>query len=81
MFIYRFDQITGSAGICKTENKCIGGFARLYKAIDTIIKENSDSVLLNAGDDFAGTRWYTVGKWNITQEFMNKIKFDASVGF
>lgn len=43
------------------------------------VESQPDSIILNAGDDFAGTLWYTVGKWNITQQFMNKINFHASV--
>lgn len=78
-FCFRFDEITASAGICKRKETCIGGFSRLYKKINDAIADKPETIILNAGDDFAGTIWYTVGKWNITQQFMNKIKFDASV--
>lgn len=78
-FRFRFDEVTDSAGICKSGEKCIGGFSRLYKQIDTALKHKPNAIVLNAGDDFSGTLWYTIGRWNITQEFMNQIKFEASV--
>lgn len=37
------------------------------------------SIVLNAGDSFTGTIWYPVGRWNVTQEFMNTLPIDATV--
>ncbi|VEN61877.1 unnamed protein product [Callosobruchus maculatus] len=56
-----------------------GGFSRLYAQIMKMLEEKPNSVLLNAGDDFQGTMYYSIGKWNITQQFMNKLPFDAQV--
>lgn len=39
----------------------------------------NNSILLNAGDNFQGTIWYTFFKWNVTQYFLNKLQFDAIV--
>lgn len=77
--IFRFDETTDSAGVCRNRGKCIGGFSRLYAKISSTLIDKPNTIVLNAGDDFTGTRWYLVGKWNVTQQFMNKIKFDAVV--
>jgi 5'-nucleotidase len=55
-------------GTCKTE-ECIGGFSRLYDVINNALGENPDSILLNGGDNFQGTLWYNIFKWNVTQTF------------
>ncbi|RWS11647.1 hypothetical protein B4U79_11299, partial [Dinothrombium tinctorium] len=34
-------------------------------------------LVLNAGDSFAGTLWYTLYKWKIVAEFVNLIRYDA----
>ncbi|KAG7303414.1 hypothetical protein JYU34_011930 [Plutella xylostella] len=36
-----------------------------------------DALLLNAGDSFQGTYWYTLLKWNVTQHFINMLPNDA----
>lgn len=51
----------------------------MYAKIQEMLAENPKSVLLNGGDNFQGTLYYTLGKWNITQEFMNMLPFDATV--
>ncbi|KAJ8919181.1 hypothetical protein NQ315_012168 [Exocentrus adspersus] len=78
-FHARFEPTSETGGICKEGIKCIGGFSRLYKQIKSIFETRPDSILLNAGDNFQGTLWYTIGKWNVTQEFLNKLPLDATV--
>lgn len=34
-------------------------------------------IYLNAGDNFQGTLWYNIGRWNVTQEFLNMLPADA----
>ena len=43
------------------------------------LSEYPDSILLNGGDNFQGTLWYNIFKWNVTQYFLNKLPFDAIV--
>nr|XP_023014359.1 apyrase-like isoform X3 [Leptinotarsa decemlineata] len=76
-FHARFDQINDSGGVCKAGENCIGGFSRLYRQVEDILTDKPSSILLNAGDSFQGTLWYTVGKWNVTQQFMNRLPIDA----
>ncbi|OWR55136.1 apyrase [Danaus plexippus plexippus] len=44
-------------------------------------KEKPGALLLNAGDTFQGTYWYTLLKWNITQKFINLLPHDAHAIF
>ncbi|XP_050500450.1 apyrase isoform X2 [Diabrotica virgifera virgifera] len=78
-FHARFEQTSPDGNSCKNETECIGGFSRLYSKINSLLEEKPKSVLLNAGDNYQGTLYYTVGHWNITQEFMNKLPIDAEV--
>lgn len=36
-------------------------------------------IFINAGDSFQGTLWYNIGRWNVTQEFLNLVPADAMV--
>ncbi|KAJ8967993.1 hypothetical protein NQ314_002527 [Rhamnusium bicolor] len=79
IFMQDLKNLASLEGFVKEGDKCIGGFSRLYKQIKNLLNQRPDSILLNAGDSFQGTLWYTVGKWNVTQEFLNKLPFDATV--
>lgn len=43
------------------------------------IREHINPIYLNAGDNFQGTLWYSLGRWNVTCEFLNMLKADAVV--
>ncbi len=64
-------------------NKCYGGIARLASAIKearaNAIKENKHVILLNAGDIFQGTVWYSKYKWRQMARFTNVLNFTAAV--
>ncbi|RZC39648.1 uncharacterized protein BDFB_009824 [Asbolus verrucosus] len=75
-FHARFEETNDAGGTCKYEG-CIGGFSRLYSEINDILTQLPDHILLNAGDNFQGTLWYNIFKWNVTQYFLNKLPFDA----
>nr|CAD7440908.1 unnamed protein product [Timema bartmani] len=68
-----------SSGNCPKgqEASCVGGIARLYTAIDELVARRPNAIFLNAGDNFQGTLWYTLFKWNLTLEFMNLLPHDA----
>ncbi|CAH0713614.1 unnamed protein product, partial [Brenthis ino] len=77
-FHARFEETSVQTPTCRYNNaSCLGGFPRLYKKIEDLRKEKPDSILLNAGDSFQGTYWYSLLKWNVTQEFMNLLPHDA----
>ncbi|XP_031764465.1 apyrase [Galleria mellonella] len=77
-FHARFEETSVISPICRfNNNSCLGGFPRLYHEIQVLLNEKPDAILLNAGDSFQGTYWYTLLKWNITQQFMNMLPHDA----
>ena len=74
----RFEETSQSSGACKSDD-CIGGFSRVYAAVKKLKTDNPDSILLNAGDNFQGTLWYNLFKWNATQYFLNLLEADVYV--
>ncbi|CAH2052260.1 unnamed protein product, partial [Iphiclides podalirius] len=77
-FHARYEETSVETPTCRFNNgSCLGGFPRLYNEIMELRRQKPDSLLLNAGDSFQGTYWYTLLKWNITQEFMNLLPHDA----
>ncbi len=59
------------------ENKCRGGAARLASAIAAIRGEGGNTVLLDAGDQFQGTLFYTHYKGQAAAQVMNRLGYDA----
>jgi 5'-nucleotidase / UDP-sugar diphosphatase len=61
------------------KGECIGGAARLKTAIDQRRKalEGQNVLLLNGGDNFQGSLFYTTYKGAAEAEFLNLMKFDA----
>ncbi|MBS3650400.1 5'-nucleotidase C-terminal domain-containing protein [Pseudaminobacter sp. 19-2017] len=63
----------------ETKGECIGGAARLVTAINDRRKslEGQNVILLNGGDNFQGSLFYTTYKGAAEAEFLNLMKFDA----
>ncbi|MBZ9762294.1 5'-nucleotidase C-terminal domain-containing protein [Mesorhizobium sp. CA8] len=63
----------------ETKGECIGGAGRLITAIAEERKklEGQNVLLLNAGDSFQGSLFYTTYKGAAEEEFLNQIKPDA----
>lgn len=63
----------------ETKGECIGGAGRLITAIAQERKklEGQNVLLLNAGDSFQGSLFYTTYKGSVEEEFLNQIKPDA----
>ncbi|WP_394886774.1 5'-nucleotidase C-terminal domain-containing protein [Mesorhizobium sp. AaZ16] len=61
------------------KGECIGGAARLVTAIADRRKalEGQNVLLLNGGDNFQGSLFYTTFKGAVEAEFLNLMKFDA----
>jgi 5'-nucleotidase/UDP-sugar diphosphatase len=61
------------------KGECIGGAARLVTAIADRRKANEGKnvLLLNGGDNFQGSLFYTTYKGKAEAEFLNQMKFDA----
>ncbi|PRD42720.1 multifunctional 2',3'-cyclic-nucleotide 2'-phosphodiesterase/5'-nucleotidase/3'-nucleotidase [Phyllobacterium phragmitis] len=86
-FHSRIEPINKYDSTCSAEeqqnNECFGGVARVKAAIDRErgrIAQNGGNVLVvDAGDQFQGSLFYTTYKGEDTAEFMNGIGFDAMV--
>lgn len=63
----------------ETEGKCFGGAARLVTAIADRREALKDGnvLLLNGGDNFQGSLFYTTYKGAVEAEFLNQMEFDA----
>ncbi len=81
-FHSRFEPINGYDSTCSEEEgaqgACFGGTARLV----TAIREARDAaqgatLLLDGGDQFQGTLFYTYYKGSLAAEMMNRLGYDA----
>ncbi|MCH2163809.1 MAG: 5'-nucleotidase C-terminal domain-containing protein [Marinovum sp.] len=62
----------------EAEGKCFGGVARIKTAVDMKRAELGDNVVvLDAGDPFQGSLFYTTYKGAAEAEFMQAIRYDA----
>lgn len=77
----RFEQTSPTSGTCHEgqEKNCVGGFARVYTAVNQLVEERPNAIFLNAGDHFQGTLWYNIHRWNVTALFMNMLPHDVMV--
>ncbi|XP_011253188.1 apyrase isoform X2 [Camponotus floridanus] len=78
-FHARFEQTGPTSGSCREghEQDCVGGIARVYTAVNQLVKERPNAIFLNAGDHFQGTLWYNIHRWNVTALFMNMLPHDV----
>ncbi|WP_299663978.1 bifunctional UDP-sugar hydrolase/5'-nucleotidase [uncultured Ruegeria sp.] len=59
------------------EGKCFGGSARLVTAVEDARGRAENSILVDGGDQFQGSLFYTYYKGKVAAEFMNKLGYDA----
>ncbi|OSP56312.1 bifunctional UDP-sugar hydrolase/5'-nucleotidase [Pseudoruegeria sp. SK021] len=80
-FHARFEPISKYDGPCSSddnaEGKCFGGSARLVTAVDAARERATNSILVDGGDQFQGTLFYTYYKGKAAAEMMNKLGYDA----
>ncbi|WP_319824667.1 bifunctional metallophosphatase/5'-nucleotidase [Thalassovita sp.] len=80
-FHARFEPINKyDSGCSETDNaegKCFGGSARLLTAISEARARSNNSILVDGGDQFQGTLFYTYYKGKMAAEFMNRLGYDA----
>ncbi|MBL3701826.1 multifunctional 2',3'-cyclic-nucleotide 2'-phosphodiesterase/5'-nucleotidase/3'-nucleotidase [Sulfitobacter sp. BDSS02] len=80
-FHARFEPINKYDSGCSTEDntegKCFGGSARLMSAIRDARARLDNSLLVDGGDQFQGTLFYTYYKGKLAAEMMNKMGYDA----
>jgi len=77
-FHARFEPISRFDGPCAAEDntagECFGGTARLVTAIEEARARSNNSILVDGGDQFQGTLFYTQYKGQLAAEMMNKLK-------
>jgi len=80
-FHARFEPVSSSDSSCGEEaaaaGECFGGTARLVTAIADARARSNNSILVDGGDQFQGTLFYTYYKGAASAEFMNKLGYDA----
>ena len=80
-FHARFRPISKYDNNCSAKNnakgKCFGGTARLISAIEDARTRHSNTILLDGGDQFQGTLFYTMYKGKVAAEMMNKLEYDG----
>ena len=77
----RIDQFTEVGSRCTpadvAEDRCVGGVARRATIIKQIRAEGGNVLLLDGGDQFQGTLFYTKYKGKEASTFMNLLGYDA----
>ncbi|MFZ7091909.1 bifunctional metallophosphatase/5'-nucleotidase [Primorskyibacter sp. 2E233] len=80
-FHARFEPISKYDSGCgaedNTEGKCFGGSARLQTAITEAKSRTNNYILVDGGDQFQGTLFYTYYKGKLAAEMMNQMGYDA----
>ncbi|XDA97215.1 bifunctional metallophosphatase/5'-nucleotidase [Sulfitobacter sp. LCG007] len=80
-FHSRFEPISKYDSSCSSEDnsagECFGGSARLVTAIEEARARSGNSILVDGGDQFQGTLFYTYYKGKLAAEMMNKMGYDA----
>ncbi|XP_064484170.1 protein 5NUC-like [Ornithodoros turicata] len=76
-----FDESNQWGGPCTPKKNstahCVGGVTRLATLVKKMRKDYPDALLMNAGDTYQGSVWYTVLKDRIVSAVMKELKYDA----
>ncbi|WP_172296662.1 bifunctional UDP-sugar hydrolase/5'-nucleotidase [Pseudoruegeria sp. HB172150] len=80
-FHARFEPISKYDSGCSAEDndagECFGGSARLVTAMEAAKERAGNYLLVDGGDQFQGTLFYTYYKGKAAAEMMNKMGYDA----
>ncbi len=80
-FHARFEPISKYDSGCSAEDndagECFGGTARLITAVAEARARTNNSILVDGGDQFQGTLFYTYYKGAMAAEFMNQLGYDG----
>lgn len=80
-FHSRFEPINKYDSTCdaedQAEGKCFGGTARLVTAIAEARERAENAILVDGGDQFQGSLFYTYYKGKAAAEFMSKLGYDG----
>ena len=77
----RYEPISAYDGPCSAEDntagECFGGSARLVTALADARARSNNTILVDGGDQFQGTLFYTFYKGVMTADFINRLGYDA----
>ncbi|KAJ8784539.1 hypothetical protein J1605_008191 [Eschrichtius robustus] len=73
----RLEQTSEDSSKCVNASRCVGGVARLATKVRQIRRAEPHVLLLDAGDQYQGTIWFTVYKGVEVAHFMNALGYDA----
>lgn len=73
--ISKYDS--GCSAEDNAEGKCFGGYARMVTAVAEARKRNPDALLVDGGDQFQGSLFYTYYKGAVAAEIMNNLMYDG----
>lgn len=73
--ISKYDSGCGAED--NAEGKCFGGWARLVNAVKDARGRTNNSILVDGGDQFQGTLFYTYYKGKVAAEMMNGLEYDG----
>ncbi len=80
-FHARFEPISKYDSTCDAETnaagECFGGTARLVTSVAEARARSNNAILVDGGDQFQGTLFYTYYKGAMAAEFMNKLGYDG----
>ncbi|XP_019547205.3 apyrase-like [Aedes albopictus] len=78
-FHARFEETNYVGTVCNRDagHICIGGYARTVAAVKHLLRTRKNPLYLNAGDNFQGTLWYNMYRWNVTSALLNMLPADA----
>ena len=80
-FHSRVEPINKYNSGCKPEDneagKCFGGYARLINAIKPAKADTNNAILVDGGDQFQGSLFYTYYKGKVAAEMMNRLGYDG----
>lgn len=76
----RVEETDVNSGKCGVNGQCFAGVARRATEVSRIRSTENNVLLLDAGDQFQGTVWFNVYKGAEAAHFMNKLRYDATVG-
>jgi 5'-nucleotidase len=80
-FHARFEPVSKYDSGCGAEDNaagdCFGGTARLVTAITDARARSDNAILVDGGDQFQGTLFYTYYKGKLAAEMMNKLGYDG----
>ncbi|XP_070496371.1 apyrase-like [Chironomus tepperi] len=76
-FHARFEETNNQSLTCRQGQVCIGGYARMATVVKQLQRNRSNSIFLNAADNFQGTAWYNLFRYNVTAHFLNLLPADA----